>query len=118
MEWESSDDGEVLEYSSEHGQESQESSEEEAPRYGLSGDAPDNSPSCATASQGSDKGKNSEKTHHEEKLYVKDYRFDSAHPEHGVMHWTACADDYCKYHSQVRMELGRWAVSASCKRMI
>ena len=73
MEWESSDDGEVLEYSSEHGQESQESSEEEAPRYGLSGDAPDNSLSYATASQGLNKGKHSEKTYHEEKIYVKDY---------------------------------------------
>ncbi len=50
MEWESLDNGEVLEYSSEHGQESQESLEEEAPRYRLSGDAPDNFPSCATAS--------------------------------------------------------------------
>jgi len=86
MEWESLDDGEVLEYNSEHGQESQESSEEEAPRYGLSEDALRNSPSYTTASQGLNKGKHSEKTHHKEKLYVKDYRFNSAYPEHGVMH--------------------------------
>jgi len=113
MELESSDDGEVLEYSSEHGQEIQESSEEEAPRYGLSAGIPNNSQSCATASQGSNREKNSEKTRND-KLYVKDYRFDSTHPQHGVMHWTACADDYCKYHWAAREAIGRWAVRATC----
>ena len=60
--------------------------EEEALRYRLSEDAPKNSLSNATASQGLNKGKDSKKTRHEEKLYVKDYWFNLVYLEHGVMY--------------------------------
>jgi len=72
---------------------------EEALRYRLSGDTLDNSLSYTTTLQGLNKGKHLEKTYYEGKLYVKDYRFNSVHLEHGIIYWIACADDYYKYHS-------------------
>ncbi len=86
-ELESSDDGEVLEYSSEHGQEDEEISKEVTSLYTNNEGVPNNSQACASASHGSDKEDNSNKTQRQtfaDLLNVKDYRNDANHPQHGV----------------------------------
>jgi len=60
--------------------------EEEALRYRLSRDTLDNSPSYTTTLQGLNKGKHLEKTYYEEKLYIKDYRFNLVYLEHGIIY--------------------------------
>ncbi len=40
-------------------------------------------------------------------LLQKEFRNDSQHPQHGVMHWTACANATCPVHWEAKSNLGK-----------
>ena len=94
---------------------SEPSEEEEAPRFGLSNSVP-----CASASMDQQRDDSEERLESyrervSEKLLIQEYRNDSNHPEHQVMHWSACADDYCKTHWAVWTYEGRTPMTPACR---
>jgi len=72
--------------------------EEEAPRFRLSDSVPYASASKDQQKDDSEERLGSYQEKVSDKLLIQEYRNDSNYPEHRVMHWSACADDYCKTH--------------------
>ena len=50
-------------------------------------------------------------------LLQKEFRNDSAHPQHGVMHWSACADETCMVHYQAKINLGKSIRIRTCGKI-
>ncbi len=127
-ELESNDDGEAQKESPEQGQGTKEGDSEWGDLEADSelGRSLDNSEPCASAlkDQEQEHIASEEKTKMEssrekvsDELLVHEYRNDSNHPKHGIMHWTACADEYCKFHYSARMNLGKMTRLPKCGRI-